>query len=220
MDIIVRGRHIELSQRFRDHVTEKVAKLDRFGVPLARIDVEVTKEQNPRLAERAFDVELTCRGGAGSVIRAEAASADQYAALELAYDRLEERLRRAADRRRSARRHGTHLGVIPTDDLLPPGEQSSAELAGLAGLAGLAELTDPAEAAELAEEAGDTVYVNGPIVVREKTHESAPMSVGEAVDRMELVGHDFYLFTDSDTSLPSVVYRRVSFDYGLIRLSN
>ena len=202
MDVIVRGRHIELSQRFRDHVTEKVAKLDRFGVPLARIDVEVTKEQNPRLAERAFDVELTCRGGAGSVIRAEAASADQYAALELAYDRLEERLRRAADRKRSARRHGTHLGVIPTDDSLPQGEQPSAE----------------AEA-EPAEGAADEVYVNGPIVVREKTHESAPMSVAEAVDRMELVGHDFYLFTDSDTSLPSVVYRRQSFDYGLIRLS-
>ena len=205
MDIIVRGRHIELSQRFRDHVTEKVAKLDRFGVPLARIDVEVTKEQNPRLAERAFDVELTCRGGAGSVIRAEAASADQYAALELAYDRLEERLRRAADRKRSARRQGTHLGVIPTDDSLPQGEQSSTE----------------AEAeAEPAEGAADEVYVNGPIVVREKTHESAPMSVAEAVDRMELVGHDFYLFTDSDTSLPSVVYRRQSFDYGLIRLSS
>ena len=204
MDVIVRGRHIELSQRFRDHVTEKVAKLDRFGVPLARIDVEVTKEQNPRLAERAFDVELTCRGGAGSVIRAEAASADQYAALELAYDRLEERLRRAADRKRSARRQGTHLGVIPTDDSLPQGEQSSTE----------------AEAeAEPAEGAADEVYVNGPIVVREKTHESAPMSVAEAVDRMELVGHDFYLFTDSDTSLPSVVYRRQSFDYGLIRLS-
>ena len=205
MDVIVRGRHIELSQRFRDHVTEKVAKLDRFGVPLARIDVEVTKEQNPRLAERAFDVELTCRGGAGSVIRAEAASADQYAALELAYDRLEERLRRAADRKRSARRQGTHLGVIPTDDSLPQGEQSSTE----------------AEAeAEPAEGAADEVYVNGPIVVREKTHESAPMSVAEAVDRMELVGHDFYLFTDSDTSLPSVVYRRQSFDYGLIRLSS
>lgn len=203
MDVIVRGRHIELSQRFRDHVTEKVSKLDRFGVPLARIDVEVTKEQNPRLAERAFDVELTCRGGAGSVIRAEAASADQYAALELAYDRLEERLRRAADRKRSARRHGTHLGVIPTDDPLPQGEQPSAE----------------AEA-EPAEAAADEVYVNGPIVVREKTHESAPMSVAEAVDRMELVGHDFYLFTDSDTSLPSVVYRRQSFDYGLIRLSS
>ena len=65
----------------------------------------------------------------------------------------------------------------------------------------------------------DAVYVNGPIVVREKTHESAPMSVAEAVDRMELVGHDFYLFTDSESGLPSVVYRRQSFDYGLIRLS-
>ena len=200
MDVVVRGRHIELSQKFRDHVNDKVSKLDHFGVPLTHIDVEVTQETNPRQADHAIDVELTCRG-AGRVIRAEAASGDKYAALELAYDRLEERLRRAADKRRSARRHGTHLGAIPTDGALT-------------------EAPAPVEAEpELLADDDGAVYVNGPIVVREKTHASAPMSVAEAVDKMELVGHDFYLFSDSDTGLPSVVYRRVSFDYGLIRLT-
>ena len=196
MDVIVRGRHIDLSQRFREHVEEKVAKLDRFGVPLTRVDVEVTKEPNPRQAERAFDVELTCRG-AGSIIRAEAAAADKYAALELAYDRLEERLRRAADRKRSGRRHGTPLSEV----------------------ASAVEVGTPDVEVTIVDVDDDAVYVNGPIVVREKTHESAPMSVADAVDRMELVGHDFYLFTDLDSGLPSVVYRRQSFDYGLIRLS-
>ncbi len=197
MDVIVRGRHIDLSQRFREHVEEKVAKLDRFGVPLTRVDVEVTKEPNPRQADRAFDVELTCRGG-GSIIRAEAASADKYAALELAYDRLVERLRRASDRKRSDRRHGTPLSEIA----------AAAEVGTVEVETTIVDVDDD-----------DAVYVNGPIVVREKTHESAPMSVAEAVDRMELVGHDFYLFTDSESGLPSVVYRRQSFDYGLIRLS-
>ena len=200
MDVIVRGRHIDLSQRFREHATDKVSKLDRFGVPVTRIDVEVTHETNPRLAERAFDVELTCRGS-GPVIRAEAASADKWAALELAYDRLEERLRRAADKRRSARRHGTHLGAIPHADVLP--ESTSLVL-----------VEEPE-----AELDADAVYVNGPIVVREKTHESQPMTVADAVDHMELVGHDFYLFHDVQTGVPSVVYRRESFNYGLIRLA-
>ena len=204
MDVIVRGRHLDLSQKFRDHAAEKLAKLDRFGVPLSRVDVEVTKEPNPRLAERAFDVELTCRGS-GPVIRAEAASADKYAALELSYDRLEERLRRAAERRLSARRHAVPMGSsIAVDAVM-------ADIDASMGAAG--EVDDD----EL--DVDDAVYVNGPIVVREKTHESTPMSVADAVDRMELIGHDFYLFQDVGTDLPSVVYRRQNFDYGLIRLT-
>lgn len=211
MDVIVRGRHLDVSQRFRDHAAEKVAKLDRFGVPLSRVDVEVTKEANPRLAERAFDVELTCRG-AGPVIRAEAAAADKYAALELAYDRLEERLRRAAERRRSARRHAVPMGSsIAVEEVLADIDASHAVAA--------VEVSDPADSSAEVDVDDDAVYVNGPIVVRKKTHASAPMSVADAVDQMELVGHDFFLFSDEATGLPSVVYRRQSFDYGLIRLT-
>jgi len=59
VDIVVRGRHLELSQRFREHVIDKLGRVDRFGVTLSRVDVEVTKEANPRQADRAFEVELT-----------------------------------------------------------------------------------------------------------------------------------------------------------------
>ena len=86
VDIVVRGRHIELSQRFREHVVDKLGRVDRFGVTLSRVDVEVTKEANPRQADRAFEVELTCVGR-GPVVRAEATAADKYAALDLAYGR-------------------------------------------------------------------------------------------------------------------------------------
>jgi ribosomal subunit interface protein len=197
VDIVVRGRHLDLSQRFRDHVEDKLARVDRFGVPLSRIDVEVSKESNPRLADRAFEVELTCRSR-GPVIRAEAAAPEKYAALDLAYTRLEERLRRAADKRRTARKGGG--GAVPP----APGEAAD-------------EVADEGEPDELIDGA---VLVDGPIVVREKTHESGPMSVGDAVDRMELVDHDFFLFEDVATGQPSVVYRRRGFDYGLIRLSD
>lgn len=55
-------------------------------------------------------------------------------------------------------------------------------------------------------------------VVRRKEHPATPKSVDDALSEMELVGHDFYLFIDSETNRPSVVYRRHAFDYGLISL--
>jgi hypothetical protein len=58
----------------------------------------------------------------------------------------------------------------------------------------------------------------GPLVVREKTHAAAPMALDQALYEMELVGHDFYLFIDSDTGQASVVYRRHGYDYGVLHL--
>ncbi len=57
------------------------------------------------------------------------------------------------------------------------------------------------------------------IVVREKTFEGEPMTLDEALFQMELVGHDFFLFADSESGRPSVVYRRKGYDYGVIRLA-
>ncbi len=195
VDIVVRGRHIDLSQRYRDHVADKLGRIDRFGVTLSRIDVEVTKEANPRQADRAFEVELTCVGR-GPVIRAEATATDKYAALDLAYTRLEERLRRAGERRHSKHRRGvTPMGGIP----------------GAAAAAA-------EEAAEADDTEADVVYEEGPIVVRDKTHPSIPMTVSEALHALELVGHDFFLFHDVATDQPTVVYKRRGYDYGLLRL--
>ncbi|MEZ5117137.1 MAG: ribosome-associated translation inhibitor RaiA [Candidatus Nanopelagicales bacterium] len=202
MDVVVRGRNLDLSQRFREHVEEKLARIDRFGVTLSLIDVEVSKESNPRLADRAFEVELTCRGK-GPVIRAEAAAQDKYAALDAAYGRLEERLRRAADKRRAGRRANGSLG------------ESLGDMVVAAAPAAVAVVE---EADEVEPLPAGVVYAEGPVVVREKSHASAPMTVEQALHEMELIGHDFYLFSDADSGMPSVVYRRRGYDYGLIRL--
>ncbi len=198
VDIVVRGRHVDISERFREHVGDKLGRIDRFGVALSRIDVEVSKEQNPRQAERAFEVELTCVGR-GPVIRAEATAADKYAALDVAYTRLEERLRRAAERRHAKHRRG---GAAPVLDGVAGATAAAAE-----------------EAAEADDTEADVVYEDGPIVVRDKTHPSMPMTVQEALHALELVGHDFFLFHDVATSLPTVVYKRRGYDYGLLRLT-
>ena len=61
---------------------------------------------------------------------------------------------------------------------------------------------------------------DGPLVVREKTHPAAPMSLDQALYEMELVGHDFFLFVEKDSGLPSVVYRRHGYHYGVIHLKD
>ena len=194
MEIVVRGRKTDVPERFRQHVEDKLAKLAKYDNRLSRMDVEVTRENNPRLADEAERVEITGRSR-GPVIRAEAAAQDRYAALDLAVARLESRLRRAADRRRDRRKSG---GV---DELL------ATAAAGLA----------PAEAP--ADDAATSDAEDAALIVRDKTHEAEPISIDQALYEMELVGHDFYLFVDEQNKLPSVVYRRRGYQYGVIRLA-
>ena len=223
VDIVVRGRHLDVSARFRDHATDKLARLDRFGVPLTRIDVEVSKEVNPRQADRAYEVELTCRGR-GPVIRAEAAANDKYAALDVAYSRLEERLRRAGERRRF-HRHG-RASTASASSVAPDAGASDPEGARLSVVDDMPRVSGSSAGAGSAAvqadsatgEVDDVVYAVGPVVVREKTHRADPMTVEQALHAMELVGHDFYLFMDAEEGCATVVYRRRGFDYGLIRL--
>lgn len=197
MEIVVRGRHLEVSDRFRDHAQGRLERLANLASGLQRIDVEVTKENNPRLADQAIKVELTCRGR-GPVVRAEHAAADKFVAFDAAVDRLEERLKRRAQRRRDRARHASRP-VAPTELPLV-----------------VAEPVEPTPDGEAIE--SDVVYAEGPVVVREKTHVTTAMSVEQALHEMELVGHDFFLFLDADNGKPSVVYRRRGYHYGLIRL--
>jgi ribosomal subunit interface protein len=198
VDVVVKGRHTEVGERFRAQVEAKLAKVAKLDGKVNRIDVEVCEERNPRLADQRSRIELTCLTR-GPVVRAEAAAADPYAALDLAAAKLEARLRRAADRRRV--HHGIRTPV-----------SVAAATAGLAN--GSAPAAPAAEAVE-PDEGGEGA---DPFVVREKRHTSAPMSLDQALFEMELVGHDFFLFVDATEGCPSVVYRRRGYDYGVIRL--
>jgi ribosomal subunit interface protein len=196
VDVVVKGRHTELSDRFRAHTEEKLAKLAKLDGKVTRIDVEVCEEHNPRQSGQRSRIELTCRTR-GPVVRAEAAAADPYAALDVATTRLESRLRRAADRRR------VHHGIRT------PVSVAAATAAAVASNGA----SVPVAVAEVAPDEDDA-----PFLVREKTHSAAPMTLDQALFEMELVGHDFFLFVDADHGVPSVVYRRHGYDYGVIRL--
>jgi ribosomal subunit interface protein len=203
VDVVVKGRHCEVSDRFRQHVEEKLARLEKLNHRVIRVDVEVSKERNPRMSDRAVRVELTMKSR-GPVMRAEAAAEDKMAALDMAVDRLQSRMRKAADRRRI--HHGTRTPV------------SVAEATASNGVAPVeTEMTEVDPTGE--HKVGPlTVVGDGPLVVREKTHQTAPMTLDQALYEMELVGHDFFLFIDKENEQPSVVYRRRGYDYGVIRL--
>ncbi|MEO3978135.1 ribosome-associated translation inhibitor RaiA [Streptomyces sp. CAU 1734] len=210
MDIVVKGRKTEVPERFRKHVAEKLKldKIQKLDAKVISLDVEVSKEHNPRQADRSDRVEITVHSR-GPVIRAEAAAGDPYAALDLATGKLEARLRKQHDKRFTRRGNG-RLSAADVADVVP----------GVAELDANGHL--PAE--EVTESVPTTrigsleVQGEGPLVVREKVHTAAPMALDQALYEMELVGHDFYLFVDAETKQPSVVYRRHAYDYGVIHL--
>jgi len=232
VDIIFKARHTEVLEKFRTQATAKLTRIEKLDSKAIRIDVEVLEEHNPRLSDQKERVELTLITR-GPKIRAEAAAEDRFAALDMALAKLESRLRRACDRRKD--RHGPHaavrLGDLPEADLVSDAELPAIRLGAGGGLlagqgavgamAEMAEAADRADAAESPAEPEDLVTVeegDSPLVVREKFHSAAAMSLDQALFEMELVGHDFYLFTDDAVGLPSVVYRRRGYQYGVIRL--
>jgi ribosomal subunit interface protein len=202
VDIVVKGRNVEVPDHYREHVADKLSKVERYDQKLMRADVELFHERNPRQSDTCQRVEITVMTR-GPVVRAEARAKDFYAALDSAINKLDGRLRRSADRRRVHR--GRHAPVsvaaatagLPTDlSLAKPAEESSSV------------------ATALAEHDGDQPWR----IVREKEHPADPMTVDDALFQMELVGHDFYLFLDKDSGRPSVVYRRRGYDYGILSL--
>lgn len=200
MDIIVTGRHVQVSDRFRNHLQDKLEKVPTLAPRLRRIDVVVSHEPNRRQAKACERVEITCHL-AGPIVRAEACQDDQYAALDVALDKLMERLRRLQDRKRVHRGRRTPESVAQATAALPA---TGAEL-------------EQGEAPSGSEEVDDR-FGDSPIEVREKVHSSAPMTLEQALEEMELVGHDFYLFHDSEADVPAVVYRRRGWSYGVLHL--
>ncbi len=217
MNIIFRGRHTDVLDRFRRHATAKLSKIIKLDPKAIRIDVEVCAEHNPRQSQQRERVELTI-SSRGPVIRAEAAAEDRYAALDLALSKLESRMRRACDRRKG--RHGAHAAVRVID--LPVADETVAGAEPQSGEPPEAPRQETSAVAEDGAAPDDVVPVamegNGPLVVRAKYHVATPMSIDQALFEMELVGHDFFLFRDGDDGLPSVVYRRRGYQYGVIRL--
>ena len=198
MEIVVTGRHTQIKQRFRDVVESKMNRVTAIAPDAQRVQIVLSHEGNPRQADTAKRVEITVIAGR-TVVRAEASSADEFSALDMALDKLTLRLRRDPV--------PVDLGVVePTPEVEEPVEvpnNSPAEAVA-------AEL-GPGESVEV--QVGDT-----PIVIRRKLHIAEPMTIDEALYEMELIGHDFFLFVNKETGRPSVVYHRHGWSYGVFEI--
>lgn len=203
IDVSFIARNITPSETYREHVRERVGRLEHLAGGAHTLEVKTSKPSSQRHSEQNVKVEVTLRGD-GTVVRTEAAGDDKTAAFDKAFGRLTERMRRLHDRRKDRRRKAS-LGEA-TADIVPVDSGVS--------------LVEQVLAARKAEEQAEGIEVpeQTPVRIREKTFPATAMGVDEAVDAMELVGHDFYLFQNAETGVPAVVYRRQGWEYGVISL--
>lgn len=214
MDITLLTHDVTLPDRFRDYVNEKADRVLALAERASTFQVKVTRENSSRGGPSLDVVELTVMGR-GPVIRAEAQSEDKYRAFDEALDHLITRLRRAKDRRAPHHGRQRQKGVAELSaegfsdiDVTPATVEVLRRVA--TGTIPTVDLDD-----EVTEEWGES-----PVVIRRKVFPAEVLSAEEAVDKMELVGHDFFLFIDRDSKRPSVVYRRKGWRFGLISLED
>lgn len=215
MEINITGRNLGITDRFREYAGEKAEKVGHLADKALALEIKVSRHNTATGSQSGDDrVELTLIGP-GPLVRAESSAGDKYAAFDLALAKLMQRVRRAKDRKKVHR--GQHrplsLHEASTDgfsalDVRPADvEVLTGSLSVVDDAAGEAEANDSAETDEYC-----------PVVIRKKVFGAMPMTVDDALYHMELVGHDFYLFLDSESGRPSVVYRRKGWDYGVIAL--
>ncbi|QWL31874.1 ribosome hibernation-promoting factor, HPF/YfiA family [Rathayibacter toxicus] len=214
MDIDITGRNVDITDRFRAYATEKSEKIAHLADRALALEIKASRHSENKGAS-GDRVELTLIGK-GPVVRAEASGADKYAAFDIAIGRLLERVRRAKDRKKIHRGH--HRPTSLRDAAAEDFSVVAVTPADVEVLERLNADTVPVQEEHQPTDDGEQQYC--PVVIRKKVFASVSMTVDDAVDYMELVGHDFYLFIDSETQQPSVVYRRKGWDYGVICLAD
>ncbi|WP_017793170.1 ribosome hibernation-promoting factor, HPF/YfiA family [Leucobacter salsicius] len=209
MDVHIRGKNVGITDRFESYVGTKSEKVAGLLPKAQKFEVRVSR-MSDRSPQNGDVVEITLIGP-GPVIRAESAGGDKYTAFDMAYGRVLERIRRMKDRRADRRGRGrTSLGDAASAGF----EMVDVTPAPLEVLEAVATGAVPIVAAAAEEEQ------YSPVVIRSKEFPAERLAIEDAVDQMELVGHDFFLFIEDESGKPSVVYRRKGWNYGVISLTD
>lgn len=180
MDVTIRGRNIEVTDRLRAAAEEKMGRISRHHDGWEQAEVKFFEEPNPRISDREV-CEATLRGH-GRIIRAKAASSDALGSLDRVVHKLEHQIEKLKSRlisRSHPKRHQVDAGLPEPDD-------------------------------------GEQVEGGPPRIVKTKQFDIKPMTPEEAALQMDVLGHDFYFFTNADSGAAAVVYRRNDGDVGLI----
>jgi putative sigma-54 modulation protein len=143
--------------------------------------------QNTRSAVQRQAAQITIRDDRGTILRAEERDSDMFAAVDAVVDKLYRQIKRYRGKRIKGRR-----GSGSTVGEMALGEPLPLEL----------------EEELIAEEA---------TIVRRKRFPLRPMAPEEAIEQMELLGHNFYVFFDVADEMVNVVYKRDDGNYGLLQ---
>jgi ribosome hibernation promoting factor len=188
MEIVVRGRNVTVSERVEEYVEKKIGKLERYLPIIDEARMELSQEET-RSAQHRMIAQLTVRSR-GKVLRAEERDQDLFAAIDLVAEKMQRQITRFKDRLYSR-------GQVRGADTVRVPEAVESVL----------------EAEAVAEIEAEPVGS----IVRIKTFAVTPMNPEEAVEQMELLGHDFFVFYNSDVDGINVLYRRRTGDYGLLQ---
>jgi putative sigma-54 modulation protein len=180
MDIVIRGKNVEVSDTLRTMALERMGKLDRFANGFGRAEVDFSELRNPRIADnQVCEVLIHLKG---HWLKAHAAAPEPFAALSLVIDKVEHQVKKLKEKR-VARTHPRRSRLGSPGDTMLEEEEEEVESAQ---------------------------------IVKMKQFEIKPMSAEEAALQMDLLGHDFFFFTSSESGKAAVIYRRNDGDLGLI----
>ena len=193
MDIVVVGKHGEVDSKLRAYTVDKVERVNKFAIDVRRIEVDY--EHHPtRRAEDSHTCEILVHVRQ-HLVKGTAAATEYGIALDRALDKVEQQMRRLHERRVGHKNGARSKGARPASSPMPD-EEPDEPLGG--------------------SEAGN----GSQVVVKTKQFSVKPMDVEEAALQMELLSHDFFLFTNADSGLASVLYRRRDGQLGLIEASD
>ncbi|WP_026373923.1 ribosome hibernation-promoting factor, HPF/YfiA family [Agrococcus lahaulensis] len=208
MEITFGARGANITDRFRAYAEEKLAKVTQLLPRATALDVRLSRHADPHAAAGGR-VEITVHGP-GSIIRAESDGPDKYIAFDAAFHRIMERARRVHDKRHD---HSGRRRTPLREAVVSGFEQVAITPADPEIVEAVATGSIP-----VVEQQPEQEQEWSPVVIRKKRFPAKKMSVSDAVDQMELVGHPFYLFVDEATDECAVVYRRKGWSYGVISL--
>ena len=195
MQVTVSRRHTEVPESLRVMAEEKIGRLGRFVDGLDHAEVHFWEHKNPRIADKEV-CEVTIEGH-GHHVRCKVQAPDGFQAVDKAYEKLEHQLHKLKTKL-SRRNHGHPKAHKKVD--------------ALGAVAVMAPEEIEVELDGYADDGVDT----GPQIVKSKRFAIHPMAADEAVERMELLGHGFFFFTNVETSRSAVVYLRHDGNVGLI----
>lgn len=187
MEIIIKTREIPQNERLRQYVEKKVQRLSRYLSNIVEARVELSMEPT-RSAQQRHAAQITLYASNGRILRAEERDADIYAAFDAVLDTIERQIERYKGK--------YWRQVRPRRQTRQAAQEEAA-------------LVQMEEAAAAADEFP-------PEIRRVKRFEMVPMDEWEAIEQMELLGHDFFVFYNVNTDSVNVLYRRRGGGYGLI----